>query len=82
MKHSCHGDGVSCDSKDSLYNKTSTLLGRITSQVIILILLYIVVNDAIIDQVTSNAEVWRLSAYMHLKAKPPNYEKVNIQFPN
>ena len=38
----------------------------------------VIINDVIVDQVTSNAEVWQLSAHMHLKAKCPNYEKVII----
>ena len=75
MKNSCYSNDVSHHPRDSLYNKTLTLLARVTSQVV----LYndVIVNDVIVDQVTSNAEVWQLSAHMHLKAKHPNYEKVN-----
>lgn len=58
VNNCCHGDDVS---KESLYNKTLTLLARVTSQV------------------TSNGEVWQLSAHMHLKAKCPNYEKVSME---
>lgn len=76
VKSCCHSDDVSCDPKEILYNKTLTLLSRITSKV--LYHYYVIINDIIVDQVTSNAEVWQLSAHMHLKAKCPNYEKVNM----
>lgn len=35
VKNSCYSDDVSHDAKDSLYDKTLTLLARVTSQVVL-----------------------------------------------